>query len=113
PPGSTLAPCRSRSPGSCGRSPAAGRRCSPRPPSSARTPPPRRERSEAVSGPDPNGQLVPRWVRGNTNLFATLVTAVVVGIGLFLVSWLAPVIGPLGLGLFIAPLARPPSPRLR
>ena len=65
-----------------------------------------------MSGPNPNTQLVPRWVRGNTNLFATLVTAVVVGIGLFLVSWLAPVIGPMGLGLFMAALAAPLFTRL-
>jgi predicted PurR-regulated permease PerM len=65
-----------------------------------------------VSGPNPGAPLVPRWVRGNTNLFATLVTAVVVGIGLFLVSWLAPVIGPMGLGLFMAALAAPLFTRL-
>jgi predicted PurR-regulated permease PerM len=51
--------------------------------------------------------LVPPWVRGNTNLFAMLVAAVVAGIGLFLIAWLAPVLAPLGLGLFLAALAAP------
>jgi AI-2 transport protein TqsA len=64
------------------------------------------------AGPGTNAPLVPRWVRGNTNLFATLVTAVVVGVGLFLVAWLAPVIGPMGLGLFMAALAAPVFTRL-
>jgi predicted PurR-regulated permease PerM len=36
-----------------------------------------------------------------------LVTAVVVGLGLFLIGWLAPVLGPMGLGLFMAALAAP------
>src|SRR6476660_4017115 len=57
---------------------------------------------------DPGSQpLVPTWVRGNTNLFAMLVAGVVVGLGLFLISWLAPVLAPLGLGLFLAALAAP------
>ncbi|HEX5015403.1 MAG TPA: AI-2E family transporter [Candidatus Limnocylindrales bacterium] len=51
--------------------------------------------------------LVPRWVRGNTNLFAMLVAAVVAGVGIFLIAWLAPVLAPLGLGLFLAALAAP------
>ena len=54
-----------------------------------------------------NPSLVPDWVSGHTNLFATLVTAVVAGLGLFLVGWLAPVLGPMGLGLFMAALAAP------
>ena len=54
-----------------------------------------------------SASLVPPWVRGNTNLFAMLVAAVVVGVGLFLISWLAPVLAPLGLGLFLAALAAP------
>jgi AI-2 transport protein TqsA len=53
------------------------------------------------------GPLVPRWVRGHTNLFATLVAAVGAGIGLFIVGWMAPVLAPLGLGLFLAALAAP------
>ena len=65
--------------------------------------------------PDPNellpdgggSRFVPAWVRGATNLFAMLVTAVIVGVALFLVSWLAPVLAPLGLGLFLAALAAP------
>jgi AI-2 transport protein TqsA len=57
--------------------------------------------------PSPGSPLVPGWVRGHTNLFATLVAAVVAGIGLFLVGWLAPVLGPMGLGLFLAALAAP------
>ena len=59
------------------------------------------------SGSPPNPSLVPNWVSGNTNLFAMLVTAVVVGLGLFLIGWLAPVLGPMGLGLFLAALAAP------
>jgi AI-2 transport protein TqsA len=55
----------------------------------------------------PAQSLVPRWVRGNTNLFAMLVAGVMVGLGLFLISWLAPVLAPLGLGLFLAALAAP------
>ena len=51
--------------------------------------------------------LVPRWVRGNTNLFATLVAGVMLGLGLFLIGWLAPVVAPMGLGLFLAALAAP------
>lgn len=58
-------------------------------------------------GRGPRQSLVPRWVRGNTNLYAMLVTAVVVGIALFLTSWLAPVLAPMGLGLFMAALAAP------
>jgi AI-2 transport protein TqsA len=63
--------------------------------------------SEARTRPDLPQSLVPRWVRGNTNLFAMLVAAVVVGVGLFLIAWLAPVLAPLGLGLFLAALAAP------
>jgi len=59
---------------------------------------------EAEAGSHP---LVPTWVRGNTNLFAMLVAGVVVGLGLFLISWLSPVLAPLGLGLFLAALAAP------
>jgi AI-2 transport protein TqsA len=51
--------------------------------------------------------LVPHWLRGNTNLLAMLVTAVTVGVGLFLIGWLAPVLAPMGLGLFLAALAAP------
>jgi AI-2 transport protein TqsA len=54
-----------------------------------------------------SSSLVPPWVRGHTNLFATLVAAVVGGIGLFLIGWMAPVLGPMGLGLFLAALAAP------
>jgi len=63
---------------------------------------PRRRSSDST---DPT--LLPHWVRGHTNLFATLVAAVVGGIGLFLIGWLAPVIGPMGAGLFLAALAAP------
>ena len=70
---------------------------------------------ELIDGaPDPGAatvgggtRFVPGWVRGATNLFAMLVTAVLVGVALFLVSWLAPVLAPLGLGLFLAALAAP------
>jgi predicted PurR-regulated permease PerM len=57
--------------------------------------------------PDGGSGFVPGWVRGATNLFAMLVTAVLVGVALFLVAWLAPVLAPLGLGLFLAALAAP------
>src|SRR4029078_3987535 len=59
---------------------------------------------EAAAGSQP---LVPTWVRGNTNLFAMLVAGVVVGVGVFLISWLSPVLAPLVLGLFLAALAAP------
>ena len=59
------------------------------------------------SGEAPGTTLVPRWVRGNTNLFATLVACVMVGLALFLIGWLAPVVAPMGLGLFLAALAAP------
>jgi AI-2 transport protein TqsA len=55
---------------------------------------------------------LPPWVRGHTNLAATLVTAVMVGLALFLIAWLAPVLAPLGLGLFLAALAAPLFTRL-
>ena len=61
------------------------------------------ESSPPAAGPS----LVPSWVRGHTNLFATLAAAVVAGIGLFLIGWMAPVLAPLGLGLFLAALAAP------
>jgi AI-2 transport protein TqsA len=51
--------------------------------------------------------FLPTWVRGHTNLAATLVSAVMVGLALFLIAWLAPVLAPLGLGLFLAALAAP------
>lgn len=66
--------------------------------------------TEAVPPPtEPAGgaRFVPGWLRGATNLAAMLVTAVLVGLALFLVSWLAPVLAPLGLGLFLAALAAP------
>jgi predicted PurR-regulated permease PerM len=50
---------------------------------------------------------VPRWVQGSSDLFAMLVTAVLIGIFLVLIGWAAPVLGPLGLGLFLAALAAP------
>ena len=56
--------------------------------------------------------VVPAWVLGATNLFAMLVTAVLVGVALFLIGWLSPVLAPLGLGLFIAALAAPLFSRL-
>ncbi len=55
----------------------------------------------------PDAGLVPGWVQGNTNLFATLVACVMVGLGLFLIGWLAPVVASMGLGLFLAALAAP------
>ena len=51
--------------------------------------------------------IVPSWVRGASNLYAMLATAVVAGIALYLIGWLAPVLGPLGLGLFLAAIAAP------
>ena len=67
---------------------------------------------EAVTPSHPSRQntgptLVPSWVRGNTNLFATLLASVTIGVGLFLIGWLAPVVAPMGLGLFLAALAAP------
>ena len=56
---------------------------------------------------DASASVDPRWTRGASDLFATLVTAVLVGLLLFLVGWLSPVLGPLGLGLFLAALAGP------
>ena len=44
-------------------------------------------------------KLVPRWVRGNTNLFATLVAGVMLGLALFLIGWLAPVLAPMARGI--------------
>jgi AI-2 transport protein TqsA len=61
---------------------------------------------------EPAASLVPHWVRGNTNLFAMLVAAVMAGLALFLIGWLAPVVGPMGLGLFLAALAAPLFTRL-
>ena len=55
----------------------------------------------------PEAGLVPGWVQGNTNLFATLVACVMVGLALFLIGWLAPVVASMGLGLFLAALAAP------
>lgn len=66
------------------------------------------QRADPEAVPDGGGDaFVPGWVRGATNLFAMLVTAVLVGLALFLVAWLAPVLAPLGLGLFLAALAAP------
>ena len=63
-----------------------------------------------MSEPEPAGRtrrsIVPGWVRGASNLFAMLVTAVVVGLALFLIAWLAPVLAPLGWGC-----SSPRSPR--
>ena len=59
------------------------------------------------SAPGRGSTLVPNWVRGNTSLFATLVACVMVGLALFLIGWLAPVVAPMGLGLFLAALAAP------
>ena len=60
-----------------------------------------------AAGRSSGSSLVPPWVRGNTNLFAMLVASVMVGLALFLIAWLAPVLAPLGLGLFLAALAAP------
>jgi predicted PurR-regulated permease PerM len=45
--------------------------------------------------------------RGAATLFSMLVTAVAVGLLLFLVSWAAPVIAPFAFGLFLAALSAP------
>ena len=63
--------------------------------------------SSHPSGRASGATLVPGWVQGNTNLFATLVACVMVGLALFLIGWLAPVVAPMGLGLFLAALAAP------
>ena len=122
---STSGSCRSRSPGSCSSSSGAASRCCRPRSSSAPTPSPtrhdrrvdrtRRQRrrhrrtipAREGAAPTAGSALVPGWVRGNTNLFAMLVTAVAVGLGLFLIGWLAPVLAPMGLGLFLAALAAP------
>ncbi len=62
--------------------------------------------SSATAPGSPPRMSLSRLRRGN-DLFAVLVTAVLVGLGLFLVAWSAPVLGPLGLGLFLAGLAAP------
>ena len=62
--------------------------------------------STATAPGAPPRMSLSRLRRGN-DLFAVLVTAVLVGLGLFLVAWSAPVLGPLGLGLFLAGLAAP------
>ena len=62
---------------------------------------------ERQAGPAGRSAVVPDWVQGATNLFAMLVTAVLVGIALFLIGWSSPVLAPLGLGLFLAALAAP------
>ena len=62
---------------------------------------------EQQAGASVRSVLVPEWVRGATNLFAMLVTAVLIGIALVLIGWFSPVLAPLGLGLFIAALAAP------
>src|SRR5918994_2883141 len=63
--------------------------------------------AEPDDGTGTRQSIVPGWVRGASNLFAMLVTAVAVGLALFLVAWLAPVVAPLGLGLFLAAIAAP------
>lgn len=55
----------------------------------------------------PSRELVPRWVRGSSNLFAMLVTFVAAGFALQLVAWMAPVLAPFGLGLFLAAMVTP------
>jgi predicted PurR-regulated permease PerM len=72
-----------------------------------RTDDPTADSPGAPAGREPAATLVPRWVRGNTNLFAMLVAAVMAGLALFLIGWLAPVLAPMGLGLFLAALAAP------
>ena len=67
------------------------------------TPNPRSAGLASVAG----SRYVPAWLSGATNLFAMLVTAVLVGAALFLVAWLSPVLAPLGLGLFLAAIAAP------
>lgn len=66
----------------------------------------------AVTGsrpPDPagGGHGLVEALRGRSTLSATLVTAVGVGLLLFLVQWAQPVLGPLLLGLFITALVAP------
>jgi AI-2 transport protein TqsA len=67
------------------------------------------ERQTGTPGRD---ALVPKGVQGATNLFALLVTGVLVGSALFLIGWLSPVLAPIGLGLFVAALAAPLFGRL-
>jgi AI-2 transport protein TqsA len=53
------------------------------------------------------GQPTANRFAGVTPLRSSLFTAVAVGLLLFLTGWLAPVVAPLGLGLFVAALATP------
>lgn len=57
------------------------------------------------SEPGPQGLV--EALRGRSSLSATLLTAVAVGLLLFLVQWASPVLGPLLLGLFITALMAP------
>jgi predicted PurR-regulated permease PerM len=64
----------------------------------------------ADPSPEPSGHARPGLVeslRGRSTLSATLVTAVAVGLLLYLVQWASPVLGPLFLGLFITALVAP------
>jgi AI-2 transport protein TqsA len=68
---------------------------------------PRETTPRAAPAGRPGRSIVPHWVRGNTNVFAMLVTFVAVGLALQVVAWLAPVLAPLGLGLFLAAMVTP------
>ena len=67
---------------------------------------------ERQTGMPVRGVLVPPWAQGATNLFAMLLTGVLVGSALFLIGWFSPVLAPLGLGLFVTALAAPLFGRL-
>ena len=62
------------------------------------------------AAPAPSAPARPRLVealRGRSTLSAMLLTAVAVGLFLFLVQWASPVLAPLFLGLFITALTAP------
>lgn len=63
------------------------------------------EGSPAAAEPARHGLV--ETLRGRSTLSATLLTAVAVGLLLFLVQWASPVLGPLLLGLFITALMAP------
>jgi predicted PurR-regulated permease PerM len=57
--------------------------------------------------PSPRTIRITEPFRGAATLFSMLITAVAVGLLIFLVGWAAPVIAPLSLGLFFAALSAP------
>lgn len=69
------------------------------------TAPARPEPAPLAAPPGTSGLL--ETIRGHSTLAATLLTAVAVGLFLYLVGWASPVLGPLALALFITALTAP------